>query len=270
MRPILDVRIAAPGVRDRARRRRRRRSRFLVLFSFNPDLDNLFRTPGDAVRPPRATARRRAGKRFSGSNRNLFLIAALALATVAAFFGGSALTGVFIGRAPALRVAIPAPPAVASASGSPSASATRLNQMKVPRVTASGTQPATPRMSQVPAVAPPTPTAAASPAATGGQLAATVTYAVVAQLGVFFEAEVEVTNDGSSPISDWRLVVDLPGDRITRVANATGYWSSGFALLQPASPGSAIYPGATLRVYLDALGTQTVPEFCTFDTVNCG
>ena len=56
---------AARNRRDRARRRRRP-SRFSVLFSFEPDPDNLFLRPGDVAGPPRGPARLWGGRRFRG------------------------------------------------------------------------------------------------------------------------------------------------------------------------------------------------------------
>jgi cellulase/cellobiase CelA1 len=166
-------------------------------------------------------------------------------------------------------------PTTASVSGSPSATvsgsppAPRLNQMGATPM-APRAQHATPRMSPVPMVASPTPTAAASPTATSGQSTVTVSYAVDEQVGDSFEAEIDVTNDGSSSISGWQIVVALPGDQVTELANATGYESNHILLLQPLSPGSAIAPGTTLRVYFVAQGTQTMPEICAFDNVSCG
>jgi cellulase/cellobiase CelA1 len=118
-------------------------------------------------------------------------------------------------------------------------------------------------------MASPTPTAAASPTARSGQSAVTVSYAVDEQAGDSFEAEIDVTNDGSSSISGWQIVVALPDDQVTELVNATGYESSHILLLQPVSSGSAIAPGTTLRVYFVAQGSQTVPEVCAFDNVSC-
>ena len=102
-----------------------------------------------------------------------------------------------------------------------------------------------------------TPTVAASPTASSGQPAALVSYVVHDQVGDSFEAEIDVTNDWSSSISGWQIVLALPGDRVTAVANATGYESNHILLLGPVSSTSAIAPGATLRVYLIAQGTRT-------------
>ncbi len=258
---------AARNRRDRARRRRRP-SRFSVLFSFEPDPDNLFLRPGDVAGPQGGPARLWGGKRFRGSTGNLFLVAVLAVVAVAACLGGAALAGVFNNnRVPAPRLVVPVlvpPPVTASATGSPSASPARLDRTGMSPARTPATQPAFPRMSQVPAVTSPAPTAA-----TSGQLAVTVSYNVEGQAGDSFEAEVKVINDGSAAISSWQIVLALPYDQITEVANARGSMSGPYLLLEPPSSGSAIAPGATLRVYLDAQGVQTAPEVCEFDAVTC-
>jgi hypothetical protein len=274
-----DIRSAAIDGRGQASRRRRR-GRFQALLSFQPDPDDLFLRPGDAARPPRGPARHRAGERFR-IDGNLFLVAVSALVAVAAFFGGSTLAGSLKGGAPAPRhgaLSLAPHPATASASGSPSAGASSspsaspalMQKMGLASVTTPAARQATPRSSPVPAVTSPTPTVDASPTASSGPSAVLVSYAVDDQVGDSFEAEIDVTNDGSSSISGWQIVLALPGDRVTELANATGYESNHILLLQPVSSWSAIAPGATLRVYLIAQGTRTAPEVCAFDNVSCG
>ncbi len=41
-------------------------------------------------------------------------------------------------------------------------------------------------------------------------------------------------------------------------------------LLQPASAAGPLAVGGTLQVFFTAKGTQTTPELCAFDTINCG
>jgi hypothetical protein len=265
--------------------RRGRRGRFQALLSFQPDPDDLFLRPGDAVSPPRGPARHRAGERHRARQRfridgNLFLVAVSAVVAIAAFFGGSALAGFLKGGAPAPRhggLSLAPHPATASSgspsagvSSSPSASPALMRQMGMASVTTPAARQATPRSSPVPTVTPPTPTVAASPTASSGQPAILVSYAVDDQAGDSFEAEIDVTNDGSSSISGWQIVLALPGDQVTELANATGYESNDILLLQPVSSRSAIAPGATLRVHLIARGTRTAPEVCAFDNVSCG
>jgi hypothetical protein len=268
--PVGDGRGQAPG--------RRRRRPFTTLLSLQPDLDDLFLRPGDAVGRSREPAKHRARNRFRGISGNRFLVAVSAVVAVAVLFGGLALAVSPKGGAPAPRHGArpQAPqPAIASASGFPpftvsgSPPAPRSSQMGV-AFRATGARHAIPHRSPVPTAASPTPTVAASPTAASGQPVVTVSYAVDEQVGDSFEAEIDVTNHGSSSISGWQILVALPHDQITELVNATGYVSNHILLLQPASAGSAIAPGATLRVYLDAQGTQTAPELCAFDNVTCG
>jgi hypothetical protein len=257
--------------------------RFLALLDYQPDMDDLFIRPGDAVRPPREPARHRARGGLRGSGRNLLVLAVSAVIAVSAFLGGAALVGSVSGAAQAPRLGIPplAPlPATASASGSPSATVSaspsapgaRLNRMKLaPAMTP--VHHATPQMSPVAvttSTSAATPTVTVSSTATSGQRAVTVSYAVDEQDGASFRAEVDVINDGSSPISGWQIVVALPEDQITDFANATGYVSHHILLLQPASSEPAIAPGATLRVFFSAVGTETAPTLCAFNNVTCG
>ena len=210
------------------------------------------------------------------------MLAVSAVIAVSAFFGGAVLVGSLSGGPQAQRLGIPplAPlPATASASGSPSAtvsaspsaSGARRNRMKLAPATAP-VQRATPQMSPVSVTSSTAaaPTVTVSPTATSGQQAVTVSYALDKQDGTSFQAEVDVINHGSSPISGWQIVVALPEDQITAFANAAGYVSHHILLLQPASSGSAIAPGATLRVFFDAVGTETAPTLCAFNNVACG
>jgi Cellulose binding domain len=278
---IPDIGGVARDGHDQAQRRRRRR-RFQALFNFDPDMDDLFLGP-DTVQP-RERARHRVGDGSRGFNRRLFLVAMSAVIAVVGFFGGSALAGFLRsgGQAPRPGASLLAPyRASASASGSPSpmvsgsqpAPATRGNQVAMAPALAIVAQHATPAMSQVPVTSPSpaaTSTIAASPSPMSGQPKVTVSYTVDEQVGDRFQAEVDVTNGGSSPIADWQIVVALPDDQVTAFANATGYVSNHILLLQPASSGSAIASGSTLRVSFAATGIETVPVVCAFNNITCG
>jgi Cellulose binding domain len=107
-------------------------------------------------------------------------------------------------------------------------------------------------------------------AAASGQAAVMVTYAVDSQSGDGFQAEVDVSNIGSSSISGWHIVVALPEDEVTSVQGATGSVSDHVLLLSPASSSSAITPGTMIRVFFTAEGFETTPELCLFNTTTCG
>lgn len=230
--------------------------------------------PSDAARPPRAPARRRAGGRSRPGRVTVFLIIATAVVAVVACLRVAALTGAFSNRAAAPRPVVPSPApsaATASAGASPSTLAMRPDQKRTSASLAPATRGATSRPPRVPATLTSPESAAAPTAAASGQLPVAVSYQVDKQAGDLFQAEVKVTNDGPAAVSGWWVVLVLPGDQVTAVANASESSSGSYLLLQPPSPGSsAIAPGETFRVYVDAQGTQTVPEVCEFETVNCG
>jgi cellulase/cellobiase CelA1 len=114
------------------------------------------------------------------------------------------------------------------------------------------------------------PAAAVPAAAASGQAPVTATYAVDSQSEFGFQAEVDVTNNGSSPISGWVISVALPKDQVTSVQGATGYVSDHVLLLAPASSSSAIAPGTMIRVFFTAEGFETTPELCLFNSTTCG
>ena len=212
------------------------------------------------------------------------MVAASALIALSGFFGGAALIRATAGGR------TPAPPpggsgqgsltATAGASASPSAAASGPSPARAKhegrasahRGTATMVPPqdAAHQVSPVPATSGGEPTAAASPPASSGQEAVTVSYAVDGQDGGAFVAEVDVVNDGSTPISGWQIIVALPDDQIKDFTNAAGYVSHHILLLHPSSTSSAIPPGATLRVFFDALGTSTPPAVCSFNNITCG
>jgi hypothetical protein len=99
----------------------------------------------------------------------------------------------------------------------------------------------------------------------------TVRYHVVSQWDRGFEGEVAVVNNGPSPISDWQIVVALPGDQFTAVSrNASGYASNHILLLHPASYASQVPPNGTLRVFFTTYGAELTPQLCAFNDTTCG
>ncbi len=111
---------------------------------------------------------------------------------------------------------------------------------------------------------------AASSAVTAAPPAVSVRYVVVAQYDGQFEGEVTVENNGTAPISGWQIVVALPGDQITSFSNASGYVSNNILVLQPAYGAAAVAAGGTLSVYFTAVGSQTTPAACAFNSIVCG
>jgi cellulase/cellobiase CelA1 len=114
------------------------------------------------------------------------------------------------------------------------------------------------------------PSAAVSSGATSGQAAVVVSYVVDSRGADGFQAEVDVSNNGSSSISGWQIVVALPDDQVTSVQGATGYVSHHILLLSQAPSSPAIAPRTTVRVFFTAQGVKTTPELCAFNNVACG
>jgi hypothetical protein len=129
--------------------------------------------------------------------------------------------------------------------------------------------PAAPSATALPATAPTT-----VPPTTGrptSRPAITVRYHVVSQWDRGFKGEVAVVNNGRSPISDWQIVVALPGDQFTAVsANASGYASNHILLLHPASSANQVPANGILRVFFTTYGAELAPELCAFNDTACG
>ena len=86
-----------------------------------------------------------------------------------------------------------------------------------------------------------------------------------------FIAEVDVTNNESTPISGWEIVVALPQDRFTGWWGANGHASNGILLLtQAPGQGPVAAHGGTLRAYFIVEGGQTTPAACAFNGTTCG
>jgi hypothetical protein len=106
-------------------------------------------------------------------------------------------------------------------------------------------------------------------AATQPQQPIVVRYLVVRQWDGGFEGEVEVTNNGSSSLTGWQIVVALSYDEITSFWNASGYVSNDILLLGPASNAQPVGPGGVLRVFFVAEGQQISPQLCAFNGIGC-
>jgi cellulase/cellobiase CelA1 len=98
-----------------------------------------------------------------------------------------------------------------------------------------------------------------------------VTFRIDNNWGSGFTAEIDVTNNRSTPISGWEIVVALPQDQFTGWWNAAGHMSNGILLLTPESwQGPVAAHGGTLRVYFNVNGSQTTPVGCAFNGIACG
>lgn len=97
-----------------------------------------------------------------------------------------------------------------------------------------------------------------------------VTYRIDSHWGDGFQAEIEVVNNTSEPISDWQMAVALEDDTFTSWWNATGFVSNGILLLSPTSlEGPIAADGGTLQVFFVVRGFQTTPNDCGFQDYDC-
>lgn len=96
-----------------------------------------------------------------------------------------------------------------------------------------------------------------------------VSYIVGEQWDDAFQGEVEVVNNTSRPLSGWQIVVGLPLDQVESVQNASASVTDHILFMNPESAADSIAPGAVLRVFFTAEGTETTPSGCAFDSVNC-
>jgi hypothetical protein len=168
-----------------------------------------------------------------------------------------AALGVGAQTCPQCALPIPSTPAIGPAS---------------PAMSAPASQPARP-------TAPATPTRAASAPATPPVVVApqpmqtapapvTATYSSAGS-GSGFAGQVTVVNQSGAPISDWQLVVALPGDDISAVQNAEFNDDNDVLFMTPAPADLTIEPGASIAVTIYASGPTQTPAECSFNNVAC-
>jgi hypothetical protein len=212
------------------------------------------------------------GRRRPADRKTVLIATASATLVLAAALGARVvLRSGATGPAPGIRIPlVPFPPA---ASGSPplivTLRGTRLTPSTVPAQNAARVSaPARSAASLTPGAAP----SPAVSARQNTQQAIAVRYLIVAQAGggYQFEGEVHVVNGGSAPVSDWRIAVTLPDDRITGIGGAGGYVSNHILLLRPAPDAGPLAAGGQLRVFFTAEGPELTPAFCAFDDTPCG
>lgn len=245
------------------------------------------RIAGQAPDPrggPHSSRARESRRRRQPRRQTLVLIAVAASGSLAV--GGIAVAGqALLGSSgknagPPVRAVqlAPSPKLLATGSPSPSASAmptVRATRSKVPR---QHTMRAVPMGTVATATAPASAVASASassasPAPSGSPQAVTVTvkYSVIAQATGSFEAEVDVADTGSAPVSGWQIVVTLPQDTFTSFSSNVSADVSGHILLLTPAPGAApLAAGGTLHAFFTASGFEQTPTLCAFNNVACG
>jgi cellulose binding protein with CBM2 domain len=142
-----------------------------------------------------------------------------------------------------------------------------------PAMSAPASHPARPTASSPPtrAASPPATPPAAVVAPQPMQTAAapvTATYAWAGS-GSGFTGQITVVNQSSAPISDWRLVVALPGDNVSAVQNAEFSDDNDVLFMTPAPADLTIAPGASVAVTIYASGPTQTPAECSFNNVAC-
>jgi hypothetical protein len=246
------------------KRRRSRRSLDTLVLLDHPTADGLPGPPISAPgRPAGAPGRVRAFRWRRGRpwRRGTAIAAAVGVATAAAagmVILRSHAAGGHRAALPDIAVVPTFPQVQPVHSASPAASRS-ARPTRTTKASAAPSQTAAQTVAQT-----------ASPAATARAGTVTVTYRVDKHLGNGFQAEIDVVNNESQPISGWQIVVALQADEFQSWWNATGYVSNGILLLyQPSGTGPIPAGGGTLRVYFVASGSQTTPQACAFDGIDC-
>lgn len=144
----------------------------------------------------------------------------------------------------------------------------------LPRVTRhTGTPTGQTPIASVPASASPAPSASASSSPTHSSTPAkpsvTVTYSVTKQWAGGFQGQFTIVNHGTTAVSGWELSAVLPGDRVSRVWDATYHMAGDTLIMDPPSYQVTIPSGDSLAESFVARGTTTRPEGCTFNGIAC-
>jgi hypothetical protein len=84
-----------------------------------------------------------------------------------------------------------------------------------------------------------------------------------------FTGQIIVVNQSSAPISDWQLVVALPGDDVSAVQNAEFNDDNDVLFMTPAPDDLTIEPGASITVTIYASGPTQTPAECAFNNIAC-
>ena len=170
-----------------------------------------------------------------------------------------ALLGVGAQTCPQCQLPIPSSAAIGPVSPAMSAPASHPARPTRPARTVSA--PATPPV-QVVAPQPMQTTPSAAPPVTA-------TYTAAGSGGPDFTGQITVANQSAAPISDWRLVVALPGDQVSAVQNAEFNDDNDVLFMTPAPADLTIAPGASVTVSIYASGPNQTPAECSFNDVAC-
>jgi cellulose binding protein with CBM2 domain len=154
---------------------------------------------------------------------------------------------------------IPSSPAIGAGAGAAPVPSSPAPPVARPTRTASAPAPglvgpaSTPPSTAAPTSPPPTVEASYSAIPAGGG----------------FTGQVTVVNQGATAISDWQLVVALPGDSVSAVQNAEFTDDNDVLFLSPAPYDLSIAPGSSVTVSIYASGPESTPAECSFNDVAC-
>jgi hypothetical protein len=168
-----------------------------------------------------------------------------------------AALGVGAQKCPQCALPIPSTPAIGPASPAMSAPASHPAR---PRSARTASAPATP-----PVVVAPQP----GPATASAAPPVTATYTSAGSGGPSFAGQITVVNQGPAAISNWQLVVALPGDQVAAVQNAEFNDDNDILFMTPAPADLTIAPGASVTVTIYASGPNQTPAECSFNDVAC-
>lgn len=221
--------------------------------------------PGLFRRPPPGTGLNRpvpARRWYRRPGPLLGLLAGVALIAVTGFLATPpllALLGVGAQTCPQCSMPIPSSAAIGPGTGASAAMSAPASHRPRPARTASAPPPVQ--------VVAPQPTATTPSAPPPPALAAT--YTAFGTGGDGFAGQVTLTNQGPAAISNWQLVVALPGDDISAVQNAEFNDDNDVLFMTPAPADLTIEPGASIAVTIYASGPTQTPAECSFNNVAC-
>jgi hypothetical protein len=206
--------------------------------------------------------------RLAGSlARHRWITAAGMTATVAAVAGGGVALAFHDGSA-APRQECGLVPCAAALPASVQSGGREPASGAGPASTPTAASPTVPQRAPAPpsppeAISFPAPVASSAGRAVSADRAIGVSYAITEDGEHGILGQIVIVNNGSAPVSGWRVRVVLPGDTHYQVLSA-GNRSAGDALVMTSAAGQALAGGGTELVAFTARGSTSTPVRCTF------
>lgn len=92
---------------------------------------------------------------------------------------------------------------------------------------------------------------------------------MVGQLFGGFQGQFTIVNRASTPIDNWELAAELPGDHIQSVWFGSYHTNGDTLYIDPASYQQKIGAGQSVTENFTASGSTTAPTSCTFNGSPC-